>query len=97
MGVTGPPPAIVFPFISQIEVWPLMFCSRMSEPPAPVPMACQLVPGLATGPPPIKLFPFISQTDTCAGIFVLKQDVGKTVLVEITASDCLPGRPGIGS
>jgi hypothetical protein len=26
---------------------------RMSEPPAPVPMACQLSPGLATRPPPI--------------------------------------------
>jgi hypothetical protein len=37
----------------------------MSEPPAPVPIACQLVPGLRTGPPPIKLVPSISQTDTC--------------------------------
>jgi hypothetical protein len=25
LGLTGPPPAIVFPFISQIEAWPLVF------------------------------------------------------------------------
>jgi hypothetical protein len=25
LGATGPPPAIVFPFISQIEAWPLVF------------------------------------------------------------------------
>jgi hypothetical protein len=25
LGLTGPPPAIVFPLISQIEAWPLVF------------------------------------------------------------------------
>ena len=25
LGLTGPPPAIAFPFISQIEAWPLVF------------------------------------------------------------------------
>jgi hypothetical protein len=48
-----------------------------------------------TGPPPIKLVPFISQTETWPLFFVLKQDVGKAVLVEIAGADRLPAWPGI--
>src|ERR1700734_67629 len=62
LGPVGPPPIWVFPSISQIAVWPLVFCHRMSEPLAP--MACQLVPRLATGPPPILVVPSISQIET---------------------------------
>ena len=59
----------VFPFISQIETWPvLVFCHRMSARPSPlkspVPIAFQLGPGLGlTGPPPIGVFPFMSQIE----------------------------------
>src|ERR1700688_4353531 len=69
LGVTGPPPMRLFPFISQTETWPLfVFCHRMSEKPSllksPVPTAFQSVPGLGvTGPPPMRLFPFISQIE----------------------------------
>ena len=32
---------------------------------SPVPIACQLGPGLGlTGPPPVRVFPFISQIET---------------------------------
>src|ERR1700722_15714564 len=35
LGLTGPPPMSLFPFISQIETWPvLVFWKRMSEKPA---------------------------------------------------------------
>ena len=67
--VEAPPPINLFPFISQIETWPVfVFCQRMSESPSllksPVPIACQAGPGLGvTGPPPIRLFPFISQIE----------------------------------
>src|SRR3984957_13233880 len=69
-GLAGPPPSKLFPFISQIETWPLLvFCHRMSsEKPSsvksPVPIACQLGPGLGlTGPPPIQLLLFMFQIE----------------------------------
>ena len=64
---------------------------------APVPMACQLVPGLAlTGPPPIKLVPVHLPDRDLAGGLVLQQDVGRAVLVEIAGPDRLPAGPGLG-
>src|SRR3984893_3833015 len=58
----------VVPFISQIAASPLSFCHRMSARPSPlkspVPLACQLGPGLPTTAPPITLVPFISQIAT---------------------------------
>jgi hypothetical protein len=46
LALTGPPPISLFPFISQIETWPvLVFCHEMSEWPSllksPVPTANQ--------------------------------------------------------
>ena len=70
LGLTGPPPMSLFPFISQIETWPvLVFWKRMSEKPSslksPAPIAFQAGPGLGlTGPPPTKVFPLISQIET---------------------------------
>ena len=68
MGVTAPPPTFVFPSISQIEVWAvLVFCHRMSEPPAPVPNRLPTRPGTGmTGPPPIRVFSSISQIEVWA-------------------------------
>src|SRR6202020_1125052 len=69
LGLTGPPPIKVFPFISQIEAWPLLaFCHRMSEwlslLKSPVPIAFQVGPELGlTGPPPIEVLPFMSQIE----------------------------------
>src|SRR3984957_5643057 len=103
LGLTGPPPIKLLPFISQIEVWPvLLFWKRMSEKPSwlksPVPIACQLGPGFGlTGPPPIKVFPLISQIETWPVLVFWKKDVGKAVAIEVARSDCLPGRPWIGT
>ena len=68
-GVTAPPPIKLFPFISQIEAWPVLaFCHRMSEWPSllksPAPISVQLGPGLAlTAPPPTWVLPFMSQIE----------------------------------
>jgi hypothetical protein len=66
LALTAPPPMMLGPFMSQIEVWPLVLWKRMSDDPSPpVPMTCQAGPGLAlTVPPPIKVLPFISQIET---------------------------------
>src|ERR1700722_8182731 len=70
LGLTGPPPMSLLPFISQIETWPLVvFWKSTSERPSPlkspVPIAFQACPGLGlTAPPPIKVLPFISQIET---------------------------------
>ena len=65
MTLTAPPPTKVFPFMSQIEVRPLVFRKRMSEPPSyQAPKACQLGPGLDMGTWAIMLVPFISQVET---------------------------------
>jgi hypothetical protein len=70
LGLTAPLSIKVFPFISQIEAWPLVvFCHRMSERPSPLkssaPTAFQFGPGMGlTAPPPMRLFPFISQIET---------------------------------
>src|ERR1700729_3755380 len=70
-GLTGPPPVMLFPFISQTEACPVfVFCHRMSERPSslksPVPIAFQVSPGLGlTGPPPTKMFSLSSQIDPC--------------------------------
>src|ERR1700733_5978083 len=64
----------------------------MSEPPPPVPIACQVVPGLALiGPPPVTLAPFISQIET----WPLLAFLGKAVMIEIAGSDRVPAWPGI--
>ena len=61
-------------------------------------MACQLGPGFGlTGPPPIKVFPLISQIETWPVLVFWKKDVGKAVAIEVARSDCLPGRPWIGT
>ena len=53
LGLTGPPPTRVLPFMSQIEAWPvLVFCHRMSSLPAaaasagtkPLPVISNTVP-----------------------------------------------------
>src|ERR1700722_6022687 len=75
LGLTGPPPIKLLPFISQIEAWPvLVFCHRMSAWPSPlkspVPIAFQFGPGLGlTGPPPVRVFPLMSQIDACPLVF----------------------------
>ena len=60
---------MLFPSISQTETWPpLIFCIKISDFPSllksPVPIGCQLGPGLATGPPPIMVFASTSQSET---------------------------------
>jgi hypothetical protein len=54
----------------------------MSAPSAPVPIACQVVPGLATGPPPIKVLLFISHTDTAPVFLFCSRMSAKAILIE---------------
>src|ERR1700675_3500526 len=75
LGLTAPPPINVFPFISQIEAWPvLVFCHRMSELPSPlkspVPTARQLGPGFGlTAPPPTRALSFMPQIEAWPLVF----------------------------
>jgi hypothetical protein len=93
LGFTGPPPIKVFPFMSQIEAWPVLaFCHRMSELPSPlkspVPISVQLDPGLGlTAPPSTKVVPFISQIAAWPFVFCHKRaaKAGRLAVVSVIA------------
>ena len=98
LGLTAPPLTRLVPLMSQIAVWPFVFWKRMSEPPPPVPIACQLGPGLATTPPLVRsvpLVPPISQIATLPFVFCNRMSEW-LVVVEVAGSDHFPTRPGIG-
>ena len=74
LGLTGPPPIRLFPFMSQTAAWPLAFRHRMSEWPSwlksPVPISVQFGPGLGlTAPPPTRVLPPISQIEAWPSVF----------------------------
>ena len=95
--LTGPPPTRLVP----AHVPDRCLATRVlktSEPPPPVPMACQLSPRLGlTGPPPIKVFPSISQIETWPAPLFWKRMLERPSPLKSPVSDRLRGRPWIGA
>ena len=88
------------PSISQIAGVPSSFCHRMSDLPSPlkspVPLMCQLGPGLNEPAAPLEsTFDAVHQPDRGRAVVVLPQDVGLAVAVEVAGRLDLPARPRI--
>jgi len=86
------------PFISQIAAWPSLFCHRMSAWPSllksPVPMVCQLDPGLPRLAAPMMFVPSISQIAASPLEFCHRMSAKPSALKSPVALTCQLG-PGL--
>src|SRR6185437_15998009 len=68
----------------------------MSDPPPPVPMACQLGPGIGvTAPPPILAFSSISQIDTWPVLLFCHRMSANESWLDVPVPTACQGGPGL--
>src|SRR5215469_14294313 len=98
LAATTPPPIALVPFISQIATEPSSFCHTRSDGPlpnqSPVPLRCQLGPGLPILAVPVTVAPFISQIAALPSSFCHRMSEVPSLLKSPTPATCQLG-PGL--